>query len=52
VSYATKTSLIAEVAGTVYVVTLGVRGASTPGATRLAEIGPLPPVSAHEYLLR
>lgn len=52
VSYATKTALIAEVAGQVYVVTLGARGASTPGGTKVAEIGPLPPVSAPEYLLR
>ena len=52
VSYATKTALIAEVAGKVYVVTLGSKGASTPGGTKLAEIGPLPPVSASEYLLR
>jgi len=52
VSYATKTALIAEVAGKVYVVTLGAQGASTPGGTKLAEIGPLPPLSAPEYLLR
>jgi len=52
VSYSTKTALIAEVAGKVYVATLGAKGASTPGGTRLAEIGPLPPLSASEYLLR
>lgn len=52
VSYTTKTALIAEVAGKVYVVTLGAEGASTPGGTKLAEIGPLPPLSAPEYLLR
>jgi len=52
VSYATKTALIAEVAGHVYVVTLGAQGSSTPGGTKLAEIGPLPPLSAPEYLLR
>ena len=52
VSYATKTALIAEVAGQVYVVTLGAQGASTPGGIKVAEIGPLPPVSAPEYLLR
>jgi hypothetical protein len=52
VSYATKTSLIAEVAGKVYLVTLGAKGTSTPGGTKLAEIGPLPPLSAPEYLLR
>src|SRR5262249_39111590 len=43
---------IAEVAGTVYVTTLGPKGASTPGGTKLAEIGPLPPLNAPEYLLR
>ena len=52
VSYATKTALIAEVAGHVYVTTLGAKGGSTPGGTKLAEIGPLPPLSASEYLLR
>jgi hypothetical protein len=31
---------------------LGPRGASTPGGTRVAEIGPLPPITASEYLLR
>jgi quercetin dioxygenase-like cupin family protein len=52
VSYATKTALIAEVAGKCYVVTLGSEGASTPGGTKLAEIGPLPPLSAPEFVLR
>ena len=52
VRYESSTALIAEVAGKVYVATLGAKGASTPGGTRLAEIGPLPPVSASEYLLR
>jgi quercetin dioxygenase-like cupin family protein len=52
VSYATKTALIAEVAGKVYVTTLGAKGDSTPGGAKLAEIGPLPPLNAPEYLLR
>jgi len=52
VRYETSTALIAEVAGHVYVVTLGAKGASTPGGTELAEIGPLPPISAPKYLLR
>ncbi len=52
VRYQTTTALIAEVAGKVYVVTLGSKGAATPGGTKLAEVGPLPPVSASEYLLR
>jgi quercetin dioxygenase-like cupin family protein len=52
VRYETTTSLIAEVAGGVWVVTLGPKGASTPGGTKVAEIGPLPPITASEYLLR
>jgi quercetin dioxygenase-like cupin family protein len=52
VRYETTTALIAEVAGKVYVTTLGAKGASTPGATKLAEIGPVPSISAPEYLLR
>ena len=49
---AIKTALIAEIAGKVYVVTLGAKGATTPGGTELAEIGPLPRLNAPEYLLR
>ena len=52
VRYETTTSLIAEVADKVWVVTLGPKGASTPGGTKVAEIGPLPPIAASEYLLR
>ena len=52
VRYETTTSLIAEVAGKTWVVTLGTQGASTPGGTKVAEIGPVPPISASEYLLR
>lgn len=52
VRYETTTSLIAEIAGKVWVVTLGPRGASTPGGTKVAEIGPLPSITASEYLLR
>ncbi|MEO8835851.1 MAG: hypothetical protein ABI364_03840 [Caldimonas sp.] len=52
VHYETTTSLIVEVAGKVWVLTLGPMGASTPGGTKLAEIGPLPTVPASEYLLR
>ena len=48
----TTTSLIAEVAGKVWVVTLGAKGASTPGGTKVAEVGPVPPITAPEYLLR
>ncbi len=45
-------SLAAEVAGTAWLFTLGPKGGSTPGARRAAEIGPVPTISAPEYLLR
>lgn len=50
--YEPTTSLIAEVAGKVWVTTLGPKGASTPGGNKVAEIGPISLVSAKEYLLR
>ena len=54
VRYETTTSLIAEVAGKAWVVTLGPQGASTPGGTKVAEVGPvpMPSISSSEYLLR
>ena len=52
VRYETTTSLIAEVAGKVWVLTLGPKGGSTPGGIKVAEVGPVPTVSASEYLLR
>jgi hypothetical protein len=52
VQYETTTSLIGEVAGSVWVATLGPKGGSTPGGTTVAEIGPVPRVAASEYLLR
>jgi quercetin dioxygenase-like cupin family protein len=52
VRYEATTSLIAELAGRVWVFTLGAKGASTPGGTKVAEIGPVPPITATEYLLR
>lgn len=52
VRYETTTSLIAEVAGKVWVVTLGAKGAATPGGSKVAEIGPVPAIHASEYLLR
>ncbi len=52
VRYETTTSLIAEVAGKVRVLTLGPKGSSTPGGSKVAEIGPVPPITAPEYLLR
>jgi len=52
VQYEITTSLIAEVSGKVFVFTLGAKGASTPGGTKVAEIGPVPAITASEYLLR
>jgi hypothetical protein len=46
------TSLAAEVAGKIWLFTLGPKDGSTRGGTKVAEIGPLPPISASEYLLR
>jgi quercetin dioxygenase-like cupin family protein len=52
VRYRTTTSLVAVVDGTTYVATLGPAGEATPGGTKVAEVGPVPPVRASEYLLR
>jgi quercetin dioxygenase-like cupin family protein len=46
------TSLAAEVAGKVWLFTLGPKGGSTRGGSKVVEIGPVPPISAPEYLLR
>jgi hypothetical protein len=46
------TSLAAEIAGKVWLFTLGQKGGSTRGGSKVAEIGPVPPISAPEYLLR
>jgi quercetin dioxygenase-like cupin family protein len=48
----TTASLIAEVSGRAWLFTLGPPGAATPGANKVAEIGPVPPITAPEYLLR
>jgi hypothetical protein len=45
-------SLAAEVHGKAWLFTLGAKGGSTPGASKVTEIGPVPPLSAPEYLLR
>lgn len=52
VSYEGSPSLVAEVAGKVWLFTLGAQGGSTPGGTKVTEIGPVPPITAPEYLLR
>jgi hypothetical protein len=46
------TSLAAEVGGKAWLFTLGPKGASTHGGSKVAEIGPVPPITAPEYLLR
>ena len=46
------TSLAAEVSGKVWLFTLGPKGAPTHGGTKVVEIGPVPPITAPEYLLR
>jgi quercetin dioxygenase-like cupin family protein len=45
-------ALAAEVAGKAWLFTLGAKGGATPGGAKMAEIGPVPPVKATEYLLR
>lgn len=52
VSYDGWPSLTAEVAGKAWLFTLGPQGATTAGGTKVAEIGPVPPITAPEYLLR
>jgi hypothetical protein len=46
------TGLAAEVAGKAWLFTLGPKGGSSPGGSKVAEIGPVPPIDAPEYLLR
>lgn len=49
---ASPTALAVEVAGKAWLFTLGPPGGSSPGGSKVAEIGPVPPVTAPEYLLR
>ncbi len=46
------TALAAAISGRVWLFTLGPKGGATAGASKVAEIGPVPPVQAPEYLLR
>jgi quercetin dioxygenase-like cupin family protein len=46
------TGLAAEVAGKAWLFTLGPPGGSSPGGSKMAEIGPVPSITAPEYLLR
>jgi hypothetical protein len=52
VSYDGLPSLSAEAAGKAWLFTLGPKGGATAGGTKVAEIGPVPPLAAPEYLLR
>ncbi len=45
-------SLAAESAGKVWLFTLGPAGGATPGGSKVVEFGPIPRVSAPQYLLR
>jgi hypothetical protein len=45
-------SLVAEADGKVWLFTLGAPGGATPGAVKVAELGPVPRVAASQYLLR
>lgn len=45
-------SLAAEAGGKAWLFTLGPAGGSTPGGTKVAEVGPIPRVVAKHYLLR
>jgi hypothetical protein len=45
-------ALAVEVADKAWLLTLAAKGTATPGATKVAEVGPVPTVKASEYLLR
>jgi mannose-6-phosphate isomerase-like protein (cupin superfamily) len=45
-------ALVAESSGKVWLFTLGGKGGSTPGATEIGEVGPIPRIEASRYLLR
>lgn len=47
-----ETALAAEISGKVWLFTLAAKGGTTPGASKVAEIGPVPVIAAPEYLLR
>jgi quercetin dioxygenase-like cupin family protein len=49
---ASSTAIAAEVAGKAWLFTLGPPGGSSPGGSKVAEIGPVPSITAPEYLLR
>jgi hypothetical protein len=45
-------SLVTQAAGKVWLFTLGAGGGSSAKGTKVAEVGPIPRISAKEYLLR
>jgi hypothetical protein len=45
-------ALVAESAGKAWLFTLGAAGGSSAGATKVAEVGPIPRFTAQQYLLR
>jgi quercetin dioxygenase-like cupin family protein len=45
-------AIAAEAAGRAWLFTLGPAGGSTPGASKVIELGPIPRVTASRYLLR
>ena len=47
-----EASLAADVSGKAWLFTLGPKGGATLGASKVAEIGPVPVIAAPEYLLR
>ena len=49
---ASSTAVAAEVEGKDWLFTLGSKGGSSPGGSKLAEIGPVPAFTATAYLLR
>ena len=51
-SAAGEWALATESAGKVWLFTLGASGGASPGAVKVAEVGPIPRVVADEYLLR
>jgi len=46
------TSVAAAAAGKAWLFTLGAKGGTSPGGSKVAEIGPIPRISAPAYLLR
>jgi mannose-6-phosphate isomerase-like protein (cupin superfamily) len=47
-----KWGLVAQSAGKIWLFTLGPPGRSSPGGTKIADVGPIARVAAPEYLLR